>query len=222
MRFIENYKRKQQAQKAAEQMWNYIKRGVSLEVPFSKDPKDPATLAVMELQRKHPEVRLKVYQSRGVVVGMHSAGVPNARGPVSPEAWEGLKRGGYHGLDGQQLSNADVEANLDAHVAWMNAQGLDPNVGEKEAKEAEMEKHSIVLGASSALRESSAQRAQRIANEVYDREMSGASDSPAVAMQQAVTAVKEHEGTGNGDAEIQRAVDEFNKTKLLTPEAKSE
>lgn len=119
-------------------MWPFLKGGVFIEIPLLLDPDDLTHLTIVELQKKHPEVELRFFQKRGLVLGVHQSLEGRA---VSKEAFDALRKGGQ--LVGNDVS---AEAMLDAHKAWLVAQGEDPRQMEKEAQEARMKREAITVG----------------------------------------------------------------------------
>ncbi len=77
-------------QQAADQMWDYVRRGVTFEVPAALSTDDLTTRAVLCLQQKHPECPVTMLQSRVVVVGRMKA-----QALVSPEAMKLLESADY-------------------------------------------------------------------------------------------------------------------------------
>lgn len=138
MGFFKDWQKTQRAKKAAEQMWPHLKAGAFLEIELVLDPEDITHLAIIELQKKHPEVELKFYQKRGLVLGIHQSLEGRS---VSKEALEALRVGG-------QLTKADFNpvAALEQHMAWLRNQGEDPRQMEKEAQEARMKREAISVG----------------------------------------------------------------------------
>ncbi len=71
-------------------MWDYVRRGVSFEIPASLSTDDLTTRAVLCLQQKHPECPVTMLQSRVVVVGR-----VKSQALVSPEAMKLLEQADF-------------------------------------------------------------------------------------------------------------------------------
>lgn len=140
MGLFESWQRKKRIQKAAEEMWYIVRSGVNFEVPLSFQKDDLFVEALVELQRRHPGVQMRLYQSRGLVVGnfdKRSGGGMN----VAEDTFRQLLRSGHiRESEGRDLS---VENFLLQHELFLRKQGLDPKEQEKEAQEARMKDEAI-------------------------------------------------------------------------------
>lgn len=134
-----NPKKRKQLEEAANQMWGHISMGANFEIPLHLKKDDPLLQAVQVLQKKHPEVKLRMYQSKGLVLGLHKPGVSI---DASPEAMGMLQKGQYFGTAG----DIPVEKMLDEHVAWLQSRGFDPKQAEAEAQAADAARHRIEVG----------------------------------------------------------------------------
>jgi hypothetical protein len=133
-----NEKRKRLEQ-AADQLWYHIQRGANLEVPLHLKKDDEFIQAIAIVQRRHPKVKMRFYQSKGLVLGLHQPGVTM---DASPDAMAALNRGGYFGQEGE----LPVEAMLAQHETWLRARGLDPLEAEAESQAAVAARHRIEVG----------------------------------------------------------------------------
>lgn len=143
----ETFRKKRRLEQAADQLWFHIAAGSNLEVPLHLKRDDDFIQAIEILQKRHPEVQLRMYQSRGIVLGLHKPGVTM---DVSPEAMAALKRGGNFGDVGQ---NVTVEQMLAQHEAWLRSRGLDPGAEERRAQEADAARHAISVGGTGTVEE---------------------------------------------------------------------
>lgn len=137
-RLTEAAAKKRRLDLAADQIWAHIRRGANLEVPFSMKKDDEYLQALVILQKKHPEVQMRLYQSKGIVIGMNMPGVTLN---ISQEAFAALQKGHAFGVAGK----VSAESMLDDHIAWMRSHGFDPEQAEKDAQEAEAKKYRIEL-----------------------------------------------------------------------------
>lgn len=136
----EAFRKKKRLEQAADQLWDAIRAGNNLQVPLHLNKDDDYIQAIAVLQKKHPEVQLRMYQSKGLVLGLHQPGVSMQN--VSAEAMAGLHRGGYFGEGG----NLPIEQLLSQHEAWLRARGFDPAEQERLAQEEEAKRHRIEVG----------------------------------------------------------------------------
>lgn len=134
-----NSAKKKRIEDAADHLWTHIATGANFEIPLHLKKDDPLLLAVRVLQKKHPEVKLRMYQSKGLVVGLHKPGVSI---DASPEAMAMLAKGSYFGTPG----DIPVEKMLDEHVAWLTSRGFDPKEAESQAQAADAAKNRIEVG----------------------------------------------------------------------------
>lgn len=139
-RASEAYAKKRRLEQAAEQLWVHISAGKNLEVPLHLNKDDDYIQAIKVLQKKHPEVQLRMYQSKGLVLGLHQPGV-SMKG-VSPDAMASMRNGGYFGQSG----DLPIETLLAQHEAWLVARGFDPAEQERLAQEGEATRHRIEIG----------------------------------------------------------------------------
>ena len=118
-------------------MWHVVRRGISFEVPISLDRHDLSYQAVVELQKQHPEVELRMHQSRGVIVGL--AG----RRSITRETQGQLERGQYY--PGAEKERSNIDTAIAGHEAFLHQQGLDPAEMEREAQEERMRAEAIAV-----------------------------------------------------------------------------
>lgn len=138
MGYFDRLMRSRRAKLAAEQMWPALRAGVFLEIPLLLDPDDLTHLTMVELQKAHPEVELRFFQKRGLVLGIHQSLEGRT---VSKEALDSLRKGGQLVKD-----EASAREMLEAQMAWLRTQGEDPYQMEKEAQEARMKREAISVG----------------------------------------------------------------------------
>lgn len=138
MGFFDTYKRKQRAKEAAKQLWVHIRAGAKLEVPLSLKADDITLLTIAELQKEHPGVELRMYQSRGLILGLFDRRGIN----ISEQAFNLMKASGHI----KESEPVNVDQLIADHEAFLVRQGLDPQEMEKEAQEADMAKHAISVG----------------------------------------------------------------------------
>lgn len=143
MGWFENLQKKKRIKKAAEEMWSILRSGITFEVPLSFSKDDLAMQAVVELQRQHPGVELRFYQSRGLVLGLFSRADGGGMN-VSDMVHDQLVRAGHvRTAEGRDLT---IEHFLAQHEAFLVRQGFDPKAQEAEAQEARMKEEAISVG----------------------------------------------------------------------------
>lgn len=146
MGLFDSWQRRKRIKAAAEQMWNIIRSGVNFEVPLSFQKDDLFVQALVELQRQHPRVQMRLYQSRGLVVGNFDRRTGGGMN-VAESTFDHLVRSGHiRESEGRELS---VENFLFQHELFLRQQGLDPKEQEKEAQEARMKDEAISVGSGS-------------------------------------------------------------------------
>lgn len=149
MGILDTFREKQRIKMAAKQMWEHVRRGANFEVPLRLDKNDLTLQAVAEMQRQHPEVEMRLYQSKGIVVGLF-------RGPSGMKGNHGISNGvldhfnrSGHIEDGfRSLTAEDL---LARHEAFLVQQGLDAKEQEKLAQEERMKRERIELSGSGKL-----------------------------------------------------------------------
>lgn len=127
---------------AAQQMWDIVKRGINFEVPLIFDKNDLTLQAIAEMQRKHPEVEMRMYQSKGLVVGLFRGGGMKGNHGISEGVLEHFSRAGN--IEGG-FNKMNVEDLLARHEGWLRSQHLDPKEQERLAQTERMQKEAIVL-----------------------------------------------------------------------------
>lgn len=125
--------------KAAEQMWEHVRRGISFQIPASDSSDDLTTRAVLCLQQRHPECPVTMLQSRVVVVGRMSG-----QALVSPEAMQLLKNSGYIPEPAAAVS---IEKFLDDQRGFMERVGVVPEEAVARAQAEQAQRDSVSVGA---------------------------------------------------------------------------
>lgn len=143
MGLFDFWQKKKKAAAAAEQMWTLLRQGINFEVPLSFSKDDVAIQAIVELQRQHPGVELRFYQSRGLVLGLFNKQDGGGLN-VSDVAHSLLLRTGQ--LKHAEGKDLTIENFLAQHEAFLIGQGLDPKKQEAEAQEARMKREAMVVG----------------------------------------------------------------------------
>jgi hypothetical protein len=134
------WEKRKRVKQAAEQMWAIIRQGINFEVPLSFSQDDIAVQAVVELQRQHPGVELRFYQSRGLVLGLFNKSDGGGMNVSDTAHALMLRVGQLKRAEGKDLT---VENFLDQHAAFLTMQGLDPKQQEREAQEARMKREAM-------------------------------------------------------------------------------
>ena len=127
-------------QKAADEMWEYVRRGVTFEIPAALSKDDLTTRAVLCLQQKHPECPVTMLQSRVVVVGRMKS-----QALVSPEAMKVLEQAEF--FPKQELS---LEKFLDAQKDFMLRAQVDPDAAVAKAQGEQAARDAITVGSAPA------------------------------------------------------------------------
>lgn len=132
---------RKRVKEAAKQMWSYVRRGYNFEVPLIFDKNDLTVQAIAEMQKQHPEVELRMYQSRGLVVGLFRTpnGMKGSHG-ISDQAMDLFTKTGHIENGFMPMTAEDL---LGRHEAFLLKQGLDPKQQEKEAQEARIKREAI-------------------------------------------------------------------------------
>lgn len=141
MGILDTFRQRQRIKEAAKQMWDFVRRGYNFEVPLLLDKNDLTIQAVAEMQKQHREVELRMYQSKGLVVGLFRS--PNgAKGThgISGAALDLFSKSG-HIEDGFRAVSA--EDLLARHETFLRQQGLDAKEMEQEAQEERMKREAI-------------------------------------------------------------------------------
>lgn len=129
----------QQVREAAAQMWDFVQRGKTFEVPFSNDANDPTMRAVWLLFRLHPDLPTIIRQSRSFIITK-----PDANGvDLSSEMRDLLYKGGQ--MSSPEKFFSDIGKMLQGQADFLAEQGLDVDEMVKEAKEAEAKKHALTV-----------------------------------------------------------------------------
>ncbi len=137
--YREKAARRKRLEDAADQLWFHISRGANVEVPLHLKADDDFVQAIQILQRRHPEATMRMYQSKGTVLGLHK---PGEGLDISKEAFEALRRGGAIGTAGDQ----SIQQMLAGHEAWLRSQKLDPVAEEARAQAAAAKLNAISVG----------------------------------------------------------------------------
>jgi hypothetical protein len=135
MGLLDKWRQKARATKAAEELWDVVRRGILLEIPLVFDQSDVTMQAIAILTQQHPQVELRYMLAKGLVLGIHTG---NDGKKFSREALEMLHKGGN--LKSGALS---VEQLLTEQEAWLRSQGMDPAEQEKKAQEERMAREAI-------------------------------------------------------------------------------
>ena len=147
MGIFDGWNERKRVKEAAAQMWSYVKRGINFEIPLLFDRNDLTLQAVAEMQRKHPQVEMRMYQSKGLVVGLfRGEGMKGSHG-ISESALDLFSKTG--GIEGG-FQKMNVEDLLARHEAWLVSQKLDPREQEKLAQEERMSRERIEVGSKNA------------------------------------------------------------------------
>jgi hypothetical protein len=143
MGLFESWKRSTKVKQAAEEMWTFLRRGHTFEVPLLLDKNDLTLAAIVKLQRMHPEVELRMYQSKGLVLGIFRS--PSLIGPnkIAPGTLDFLAKHGNIGGGHESIRAEDILAD---HEAFLRRQGLDPKEMERAAQEERMKDEAITVG----------------------------------------------------------------------------
>lgn len=144
MGLYERWQRSRRIKKAAEEMWNLIRGGVNFELPLSFQSDDLSMQAVVELQRRHPGVEMRFYQTKGIVLGLFGKGQGGLN--IDEALRNYLGRAGH--LRTAEGADLTVENFLAQHEAFLRQQGLDPQQMEKEVQEARMKDEAMSVGQS--------------------------------------------------------------------------
>lgn len=143
MGLFDFWQKKKKAAAAAEQMWALLRQGINFEVPLSFSKDDVAVQAIVELQRQHPGVELRFYQSRGLVLGLFSKQDGGGLNISDVAHSMMLRSGQLKHAEGKDLT---IENFLAQHEAFLISQGFDPKVQEREAQEARMKREAMEVG----------------------------------------------------------------------------
>lgn len=144
MGLFDGWKKKQRVRAAAEQMWNLLKRGYNFEIPLLFDKNDLTVESIAELQRRHPQAQLRMYQSRGMVLGLF-------RGENGQRGTQSLAEGTIAQLQaaghiGEGYKEVRAEDLLQDHEAFLVKQHLDPKEEEAHAQAERAERDALVIG----------------------------------------------------------------------------
>lgn len=142
MGIFSKWTEKARVKEAAKQLWQAIQRGHNFEVPLVFDKNDLTVQAIVELQKQHPEAELRMYQSKGLVLGLFRNDMAQTSfARVSAGAFDLLRKAGT--VDPSTKNNA--EDLLASHEAWIRKQGWDPVALEKQAQEERMKREAITV-----------------------------------------------------------------------------
>lgn len=145
--FVDLLRYNKRQREAAKQMWNYVRQGMSFEIPVSLSTDDDTMKALECMCRQHPEVVMGqrgtnggegaplTLQSRGIVVGLRQ------NIAASPEALKVLKTFGY-----QPDAKGGLVELFDAHAAFIKNRGrMDPAEAVEQAQMDAKARNAIVL-----------------------------------------------------------------------------
>lgn len=155
MGIFDGWKRKQKVKEAAKQLWNVIRRGHNIEVPLLLDKNDLTMEAVTELQKEHPQAQLRLYQSRGMVLGLFRSESLRGNPGISDGTLNQFTAAGHIGGGFREMKPEDL---LAGQEAFLRAQGLDPELMEKEAQAERAKRDRIEVGSANVV-ETAAQEA---------------------------------------------------------------
>lgn len=142
MGLFDGWNERKRIKEAAKQMWDYVKRGYNFEVPLIFDKNDLSLQAIAEMQRKHPEVEMRMYQSKGLVVGLFRGGGMKGSHGISEGVMDFFSKAGN--IEGG-FRKMNVEDLLARHEAWLINQKLDPKEQERDAQTERMAREAITL-----------------------------------------------------------------------------
>lgn len=143
MGLFDSWSQKKRAKEAAAQMWDLLKKGYNFEVPFILDKNDLTVQAITELQRRHPKVQLRMYQSRGLVLGLfRGEGMRGNRG-IGDSILDHFSQSGHLG---EGFENIKAEDLLAGHEKFLIGQHIDPKQAEREAQTERMIREAISVG----------------------------------------------------------------------------
>ncbi len=143
MGMFDGWKRKQQVKEAAKQLWAFLQRGYNIEVPLLLDKNDLTMEAVTELQRRHPQAQLRMYQSRGMVLGLFRNESQRGNRGISDAVLDQFNSAGHIGGGYTEMQPEDM---LAAQEAFLRSQGFNPEQQEKEAQEERARRDRIEVG----------------------------------------------------------------------------
>ncbi len=143
MGIFDGWKERKRVKEAAKQIWELLKRGYNFEVPLILDRNDLTVQAVTEVQRRHPQVQLRMYQSRGMVLGLFRGegmrgNVGIAEATVNQLANSGHIDSGYETMKPEDL--------LASHERFLKSQRLDPKEEEATAQAERAAREAITVG----------------------------------------------------------------------------
>lgn len=147
MGILDSWNDRKRIKAAASQMWDFVKRGYNFEVPLIFDKNDLTLQSIAEMQRKHPEVEMRMYQSKGLVVGLFRGGGMKGTHGISDGVLDHFARSGN--IEGG-FQKMNVEDLLARHESWLISQKLDPKEQEREAQEERMKREAISVTAEGA------------------------------------------------------------------------
>jgi len=143
MGLFDSWNETKRMKEAAKQMWDLLKRGYNFEVPLLFDKNDLTVRAIVELQRRHPQVQLRMYQSRGMVMGLFRGEGQRGNVSVSDDVLNLLNKSGHIG---QGYTTMKAEDLLGSHEAFLLSQHLDPKQQEKDSQAERAARDAISVG----------------------------------------------------------------------------
>ena len=165
--------------KAAEEMFAYVRRGMSFEVPNGRGSDDLTTRAVLCLRELYPEQVDVVYQARGIIIGP----VKRTMSKVSDDGWKNLDKGKY--LPEAALAH-NPERFIDDQHAWAAMQGLNRDAEADEGQRRQAERDRIVMTGASAVdaERSAVQKRQLTPEELIEQAAEAAMHREALEKEQ--------------------------------------
>lgn len=146
MGLFDKWTEQKRVKQAAKEFWQAIRGGRNFEVPLKFDRNDLTLQAIVKLQNDHPEVELRMYQSKGIVLGLFRSASENVTSiTVGQQAWNMLKQAGT-----VNTGKVTIDSLIAGHEAWIRQQGWDPAKQERAAQHEEAEKRAITVSDSTA------------------------------------------------------------------------
>lgn len=142
MGIFDGWTTRRRVKEAAGQMWDLLKRGYNFEVPLVFDKNDLTVQAVAYLQKKHPQVQLRMYQSRGLVLGLFRGEGMRGNMGISEATLSQLAHSGHIGEGYDTMTAEDL---LAGHERFLLTQGLDPKEEEATAQKERAARERITL-----------------------------------------------------------------------------
>lgn len=121
---------------AADQMWDAVARGIKFEVPAHLSTDDDTMQAIALLTQAHPQVKLAMHQSKGIIVGL----VAEKASGITEQAAATLDQFGYYPGSAHPLTPEQL---ISGHERFMRDNQLDPKEMEREAQAAQANKERI-------------------------------------------------------------------------------